>query len=1261
MQRVSLQAILQDLNGANAIFDQIKKLAVKSPFQFKDLISYTKQLSAFSIPMSELYETTKMLSDVSAGLGVGMDRIILAYGQIRSASVLRGQEIRQLTEAGIPVIEELRKQFEALGDTGITASEVFDKVSARLVPFEMIKKMFQEMTSEGGKFYMMQEKQADTLKGKVSNLTDAYHIMLSEIGERGSGILNKSVDTIRSLFENYDKVGRSIIELTSAYGVYKAVLISANAIDLLRNKYAIYDVVTKKLQIKNTWNFIRAQKALNAATLVNPYMILAAGVAVLGYSIYKLITYQTDLEKSLQKIKDINIENNGEIIKENIELDRLYKRLNNAKKGTYEYIKTKETISRRFDAYLTQLREEGKAVGDVADAYDDLRDAIERSWKQKGLEKAMDSATNDYISKISEISKSLDKALSKSGLSLEDSEVLKEEMLQIVRGEKSFNEMSNSAKSVYESMDKGSFYLKLLDSRARMAKNTFDEAQKSAKALFDTVNYGDGKVDSPKPPEWFYGKEWEKRIGQFATTQKYGNIIEKRGAESPAEYISRIRDEYNKTTEDIELRSKLAGENVSDLREKLKALAGVFKILGISPIEDKAGKKEKNPIIDTYSEMISIMGDVDSAYQSLLQEMSKEQARIVIGDIFGDIKWINFDDLENRFQDSINATILFLKTLGEEGEKEAKKLEDNLSKAYRTEELKRYIEQQKEANKIREEEAKDLEKIREQASKWADEYASIEEKILILTKERDEIISKLSDEREISGVRAEYQNRLDALSDEAFQLTEIYTKLYGDITALSKSSLKRLISDANQIVDSARTVTDKSGKKGIVAIVDGKEMQFTIKQFDNLKKKVLDITKSFNNDNPFSALGKHLKKFNDAKRDGKQSDWFSSLGHYAELATAQISALGGAISEMVDSLGNESLAEDIGFAVEMMEKGVNVAASIAKHDYLGAAVGLVQGLTSVFRQHDKRMERRIKASQRVVREYEMAYTRLSKAMDKALGSDRYKTSVQQFRNLKAQTDEIKKQIALEERKKKTDKDKVQSLRQQLQDLQFQMGDIVDDMREQILGGDAKGIAQKFGDALFDAIISGKDAASALKETIDDIVKGIAKTMLIQKLIEKPLSDIVNKYSSMWYDSSDGFLGFDKVMETLPSLTDELSNFGKGVIPVMEKYINEAGFGLTGTDSIGREVSTIQEKTANLLSSYINAIRGDVSFNKESLVNISKSVNNISNNIGLTLAQLQSINSNTLRSARSAESILDKLNALTTNGGTMKLNTRTFVS
>ena len=207
-QHIALRAILRDADSADRIFAQIKDLSVVSPFTFKDLTSYTKQLSAFQVPINELYDTTKRLADVSAGLGVDMSRIILAYGQVRSASVLRGQELRQFTEAGIPLVDELAKKFGELENRVVSASEVFDKISTRQVPFEMVKEVFQEMTDEGGMFYNMQEKLSESLAGKLSNLTDAYQIMLSDIGKANDGILKGGVEALTSLMNHWKDFAR---------------------------------------------------------------------------------------------------------------------------------------------------------------------------------------------------------------------------------------------------------------------------------------------------------------------------------------------------------------------------------------------------------------------------------------------------------------------------------------------------------------------------------------------------------------------------------------------------------------------------------------------------------------------------------------------------------------------------------------------------------------------------------------------------------------------------------------------------------------------------------------------------------------------------------------------------------------------------------------------------------------------------------------------------------------------------------------------
>lgn len=229
LQQVSLRAIIQDARRADQIFSQIKGLAVISPFQFSDLVGYTKQLAAFQIPVNELYGTMKSLADVSAGLGVDMGRIILAYGQIRSAGVLRGQELRQLTEAGIPALDALRKKLEEVRGVAQTTDDVFNAISTRQIPFEYIREMFTTMTEDGGMFYKMQEIQAASLKGMVSNLADSYKIMMNDIGEANDSVLKGIVESITDAMNNWRYFSKAIEGVAVGYAALKGLQLARTA------------------------------------------------------------------------------------------------------------------------------------------------------------------------------------------------------------------------------------------------------------------------------------------------------------------------------------------------------------------------------------------------------------------------------------------------------------------------------------------------------------------------------------------------------------------------------------------------------------------------------------------------------------------------------------------------------------------------------------------------------------------------------------------------------------------------------------------------------------------------------------------------------------------------------------------------------------------------------------------------------------------------------------------------------------------------
>lgn len=215
----SLEAILQNKPKADEIFNKTVELAVKSPFRIKDLVDYTRQLSAYRIESDKLYDTTKRLADVSAGLGVDMGRLILAYGQVKAAAYLRGSEVRQFTEAGINMYGELQQYFKEVKGEAYTTAQIVDMISKRKVTFEDVEAIFQRMTDKGGTFYNMQEIQAETLQGKISNMKDAFDVMLNDIGKANEGTMKGMVSWGTSLLDNWKtlaEIGKALIPILIA-------------------------------------------------------------------------------------------------------------------------------------------------------------------------------------------------------------------------------------------------------------------------------------------------------------------------------------------------------------------------------------------------------------------------------------------------------------------------------------------------------------------------------------------------------------------------------------------------------------------------------------------------------------------------------------------------------------------------------------------------------------------------------------------------------------------------------------------------------------------------------------------------------------------------------------------------------------------------------------------------------------------------------------------------------------------------------------
>lgn len=558
-QQVALRAILQDAAGADALFERIKQLAVVSPFSILDLTKYTKQLSAFSVPMDELYDTTKMLADVSAGLGVDMGRIILAYGQIRSASFLRGQEVRQLTEAGIPILDELAKQFEELEGRAVSVGEVFDKISARQVPFEMVEKAFKDMTSEGGKFYQMQEVLAETLAGKISNLRDSYQIMLSSMGNAQSGVLKGAVNLLTKMMNNYEQIGKDLIALAATYGVYKLTVYGMS-------------LATKGF-VKTNISLLKGLRNIKLAIMKNPYAMMAAAAVAAGYAIYRVVTAENDLEKAQKSvnktIEDFRASSGGEISN----LDYLWRRLKNATVGTEEYEDARKRLINTYGQYLTDIDKEALAVGNLVGVYDRLKDAIVGAEREKAVSEGLSNIAKSQADRMESVYRAF------SELTKDADKGTKAQLQDYIKGRIKYSDMSKAAKELY---DKAIRYDSQTLSSSSGYAVTINTGQSNA---FDNLRESISKVN----------EESEELRNNLIDTLGFVYGVNVSGTPKLQDYEKRVKSVLDKHTDVAGLQSlNTTGKDYWTYIDDIRKIYAENK----KKLEDAGGLEEGNKVVE---------------------------------------------------------------------------------------------------------------------------------------------------------------------------------------------------------------------------------------------------------------------------------------------------------------------------------------------------------------------------------------------------------------------------------------------------------------------------------------------------------------------------------------------------------------------------------------------------------------------------------------------------------------------------------------
>nr|DAV89664.1 MAG TPA: tail tape measure protein [Bacteriophage sp.] len=1465
-QQIALRAILRDAEAADKIFSQIKSLAVVSPFEFKDLVGYAKQLSAFQVPVNELFETTKRLADVSAGLGVGMDRIILAYGQVRSAAVLRGQELRQFTEAGIPLVDELAKKFSELEGRVVSAGDVFEKISNRMVSFEMVKEIFEDMTNEGGMFYMMQEKQAESLKGKIANLADAYDIMLNDIGEANDGILKGGVEAIANLFENWEKVWSILKTIITGYGLYKALIIAATVAEKAHIALGSSGSLLKtaKNLVFVIQNLRQYRTALEATGMTARSFGAAMGgiigiLAAVGVAIYEIIQNSNKLSNELNKISSNEFSGFKKMADS---LEDLSDRLKNTVQGSQEHRDIIRQINNAYGEYLPFVLDEKTALDAVADSTEQVIEAMKKRKMMMAQQKGEEAIQNTYGDENTKATQDLLDALSVVTNSRKDAEaiiqIVSQKIDELGTKVKIFEELQKAFTDYYEGAAPKE--LKIFDVyesvndlqeitlnikkaeeelaeqnritwgssfRTQKAREELEKLEESFESMRKKIRFeGDtpdsdvkNAIDEINKNEKIAKIRWRVEfdgLGQAEADRLIYQIehpLSKVIEEVNKELTNQIKDQkeldFIKIKDPGKSLDEIKQETISQFQSAEKILEGLLetqtqwkgneavsdsmkkdieltqrqielykeraRLLGITDKLQKGGDKGKDPNAERLKEQIDLIKKAQAQYEKYLQIMSPDEAvkaiqtdkqfmalniqfepdkvrerlQMVMNDIgklpqspeleklkkslqstFTDIDYAdakkNFDqflgDLTKEldtYKDKYNFYEQLLGITGDQNlavnlafngdfEKAGKGIIEQIQQGMLeaaadtdltldqimnldftksadelgiSEKLKEFLQKSvDQVGKIQIGNVLDFEKL-------VAEYSSVEDKIKAIQNKASAERIKISEtyerqridvnadtyldleDQELAALNASKQRENKAIRDlmsEMLQLTPFWQKLFGDLDELGYRSLTKLSDKAKEVVDSAEVRRDKDNKVlGYTVKLDDKDYDISVELFEKLRKQTNSLDKDLRKSNPFKTLFEDLKE--GPKEGEKFGDFAKRISNSLVGIIGVANEVGSSLSGMFAALGDEESAQAIDFAMQLGEAFGNMLSDLSSGNPVQMIGGIINGVAKVVtlfsEKHDNKLEKQIKNSELAVKKLKYAYEDLDRVISKALGEQKYTYTQEQIKNLQEQQKELLYQAEKERQKKKSDKGKIQDLKREVIELNYQIEDVLNNLKDEIIGSTAPDIAKQLGDAFFEAFASGEAAAEAWGNTVNDIIGNVVKNMLISKFIEAPVQEAIDKlYADIMPEATTAeeinkqieaarkeleeiqsgkgnFINkvqqrdrVKKLNDTIDMLQKQLASIQVGgpllsgeafnefenvlgtvgddfqkIIDSLPDDIKKYLLGGEGGEGLSKGIKGITEDTALLLASYLNAIRGSVLLQETYMKNIDTNV------------------------------------------------------
>lgn len=598
---IAFSTMLQSEEKAKELMDQLVETAAKTPFDLKGVAEGAKQLLAYGIQAEDVNETITRLGDIAAGLSIPLGDLVYLYGTTMTQGRMFTMDLRQFMGRGIPMAEELAKQF------GVAKEEVSGLVTAGRVSAEAVKNAIWGMTEEGSKFGGLMAKQSASITGQISNIQDAIDNMFNDIGQQNEGLINSGLKGVSYLVEHYEAVGKILLQLVAIYGSYKAAVIAYVAIQKvhatwialeqtahLQNALATEaEIAAKGKATVATVVLDKATKSLNATMLANPYVMVAAGIMTLVSAIY-LFGNRTDEAAEAQKRLDESTRDlKSEIASERANIDSLFNKLRNAKEGTDEYKKVKDQILGQYGKYLQGLSDEISTLKDVEGAYKAVtkaaREASIARGKEAALKDVQDTYGKNYASSIEKLQSALNSriggkqatdALTKIQSELQKTGTIsaktEQQVREMFRGTADYGNSGAWITGLRNNEKYLNDYTKLVEQRFQFEEETEKKASDSKKkrnkqAIEEERKNLQGQLEDLEQSEAIgkKGAELKKKIADLDKELKAYNTSGKSGSKTTNDAANRRQKEFEldlKQTEEQAAQAQSARDAIEQAR-----------------------------------------------------------------------------------------------------------------------------------------------------------------------------------------------------------------------------------------------------------------------------------------------------------------------------------------------------------------------------------------------------------------------------------------------------------------------------------------------------------------------------------------------------------------------------------------------------------------------------------------------------------------------------------------------------------------------